>query len=309
MLHQMILWGGFNLLILALLALDLGVLQRRPHAIRLREALWWSAFWIALALFFNLAVYFWRGPEAGLNFFTAYLLEKSLSLDNIFVFLMILSYFAVPSEYQHKVLFWGVAGALVMRGLFIALGVTLLHLFHWVIYLFGLFLVITGIKLAWRSGETVEPEKNPLLRLCRKCLPFTAGYRGGAFWVREEGRRLFTPLFVVLLVIETTDVMFAVDSIPAVLAISRDPFIVYSSNVFAILGLRALFFALAGVLKLFCYLNYGLGVILAFVGVKMLIEDWYPIPVSAALGAICGILALTIAASLLYPSKEKKPTE
>jgi len=286
-----------------MLALDLGVFHRKAHVIKIKEALLWSAFWITLSLLFNLGIYFWRGPETALEFLTGYLIEKSLSVDNIFVFLLIFSYFRVPSLYQHKVLFWGILGALVMRAIFIATGVTLIQKFHWIIYIFGAFLILTGIKMALQKDKKIHPERNPVLRLFRRYMPVTDDYKEGKFFVKRVGRYLATPLFIVLLVIETTDVIFAMDSIPAILAITLDPFIVYTSNVFAILGLRALFFALAGLMRLFHYLHYGLSTILVFVGVKMLISNIYKIPVGIALGVVASILLISVIASVILPGK------
>jgi tellurite resistance protein TerC len=301
--HQLLLWGIFNLFVVGMLALDLGVFHRRAHEVRIREALVWSAFWIALSLLFNLGIYFWRDSETALEFLTGYLLEKSLSVDNIFVFLMIFTYFRVPYLHQHKVLFWGILGALIMRALFILVGITLIQQFHWVIYIMGGFLVITGIKMATQKDSDIHPERNPVLRLVRRLVPVTENYEGGRFFVRRSGRLLATPLFIVVLVVETTDVVFAVDSIPAILAITLDPFIVYTSNVFAILGLRALYFALAGIMRLFHYLPYGLSFILVFVGIKMLLVDVYKIPIGIALGTVAGVLVMSVIASIVFPPK------
>jgi tellurite resistance protein TerC len=298
-----LLWVGFNLFVIIMLALDLGVFHRRAHEVRIREALLWSAFWIMLAMLFNLGIYFWHGSQAALEFLTGYLLEKSLSVDNIFVFLMIFTYFRVPYLHQHKVLFWGILGALIMRALFILLGVTLIQRFHWVIYIMGVFLIITGIKMATQKDADIQPERNPVLRLVRRFLRVTPDYEGGRFFVRRNGQLLATPLFIVVLVVETTDVIFAVDSIPAILAITLDPFIVYTSNVFAILGLRALYFALAGVMQLFHYLPYGLSLILVFVGIKMLLVDIYKIPIGLALGTVAAVLVISVVASILFPPK------
>ncbi|MFY9269614.1 MAG: TerC family protein [Candidatus Manganitrophaceae bacterium] len=300
-------WILFNLFVLAMLALDLGVFHRKAHVVQLREALTWSGVWIVLALLFNLIIYSWHGPEAALQFLAGYLIEKSLSVDNLFVFLLLFSYFSVPTLYQHKVLFWGILGALLMRAAFIAAGVTLIEKFHWTIYLFGAFLIITGIKMALQKDKEIHPEKNPLLRLFRKWVPVTDQYEESRFFVVKEGRRWATPLFVVLLMVETTDLIFAVDSIPAILAVTRDPFIVYSSNVFAILGLRSLYFALAGIMQLFHYLHYGLSAILIFVGGKMLVSGVYKVPIGAALGVIAGILLLSVAASILLPKSAETP--
>lgn len=301
MANHVLVWVAFNLFVLAMLALDLGVFQRKAHEVHIREALAWSGVWITLALFFNVGIYVWHGSDTALEFLTGYVIEKSLSIDNIFVFLLIFTYFRVPNIHQHKVLFWGILGALLMRAAFIATGITLIEKFHWIIYVFGAFLIITGIKMALQKDKEIHPEKNPVLRLFRRLMPVTEDYADGKFFVKRDGRYLATPLFVVVLVIETTDVIFAVDSIPAVLAITRDPFIVYTSNVFAILGLRALYFALAGVMQLFHYLHYGLSAILVFVGLKMLLVDIYKIPIGLALGTVASILVISVIASILWP--------
>lgn len=301
--HALGLWIAFNLFVILMLALDLGVFHRRAHVIALKEALGWSIFWIALAVLFNVGVYFWFGPTAALEFLTGYLIEKSLSMDNIFVFVLIFSYFRVPPLYQHKVLFWGILGALIMRFLFILAGVTLIQKFHWMIYVFGVILIVTGARMAREKEKEIHPERNPLLRLARRFVPITRRYVDGRFFIRRMGRTMATPLFVVVLIVETTDIVFAVDSIPAILAITHDPFIVYTSNVFAILGLRALYFALAGLVRIFHYLHYGLSVILVFVGVKMLISDLYKIPTGIALGVVAATLGLSILLSVLRPAK------
>jgi len=303
--NQLLLWVGFNIFVIGMLALDLGVFHRKAHEVRIREALLWSAFWIILSLLFNVGVYFWRGSVVALEFLTGYLLEKSLSVDNLFVFLMIFTYFRVPYLHQHKVLFWGILGALIMRALFILIGVTLIQKFHWVIYIMGGFLIVTGIKMATQRDDEIHPERNPVLRLFRRIMPVTENYEGGRFFVRRQGAFYATPLFVVVLVVETTDVIFAVDSIPAILAITLDPFIVYTSNVFAILGLRALYFALAGIMRLFHYLPYGLSLILVFVGIKMLLVDIYKIPIGLALGTVATILIVSVLASMIWPPKEE----
>lgn len=302
--NQVLLWVAFNIFVLAMLALDLGIFHRKAHVIKIKEALAWSAFWITLALLFNLGIYFWRGPETALEFLTGYLIEKSLSLDNLFVFLLIFSYFRVPPLYQHKVLFWGILGALIMRAVFILTGITLIQKFHWVIYIFGAFLILSGIKMALQKDKKIHPERNPVLKLFRRFMPVTNGYEDSKFFIKRAGRYLATPLFVVLLVVETTDVIFAVDSIPAILGITLDPFIVYTSNVFAILGLRALYFALAGLMRLFHYLHYGLSAILVFVGIKMLLAEIYKIPVAVALGVVASILLISVIASIIRPRKE-----
>jgi tellurite resistance protein TerC len=301
--HSYLVWVSFVLFIIGLLVLDLKVLQKDDHEISIREALAWTAFWIVLALAFNAGVYFFEGTERAIEFLTAYLIEKSLSVDNIFVFLMVFSYFGIPSRYQHRVLFWGILGALVMRAAFILLGVALITRIHWIIYLFGAFLVFIGIRMALEKEKKIHPEKNPVVAAFRRFMPVTEKLEGHNFLARKDGRIAATPLLIVLLVIESTDVVFAVDSIPAVLAISRDPFLVYTSNVFAILGLRALYFAVAGIMRLFHYLNYGLAIILVFVGIKMILSDIIKIPVVAALGVISGVLVVSVVASLLFQKK------
>lgn len=307
--HQMLLWGGFGLFILAMLALDLGVFHRQAHTVSVKEALRWSGIWIALALLFNLGVYFWHGTETALAFLTGYLLEESLSVDNLFVILLILSYFNIPAAYQHKVLFWGILGALLMRAVMIIVGTTLIQMFHWILYLFGGFLVLTGIKMAFQKETEVHPENNPVIRLFTRFMPTTMAHHGEKFFVVLDGRRHATPLFIALLMVEVSDVVFAMDSIPAILAITTDPFIVYTSNVFAILGLRSLFFALAGLMGLFHYLKYGLAVVLAFIGVKMVLADVYKMPIYVALGVIAGVLLCSVLASVLRPKiPEATPT-
>jgi tellurite resistance protein TerC len=268
-----------------------------------------SALWVALALGFAVIVYFWRGPDVSLQFLTGYLIEESLSVDNLFVMLMIFSYFRVPAAYQHKVLFWGILGALVMRAIFIFTGVALIEKFHWMIYLFGALLIFTGIKMAVEKNKEIHPEHNPVLRLFRRLMPVTRDYVGGKFFVYEAGKRWATPLMVVLVLIETTDLIFAVDSVPAILSVSRDPFIVYTSNVFAILGLRSLYFALAGMMHRFHYLNYGLSVILVFVGGKMMFSDMVHIPITLALSVVMGVLMVSVGASLLTsaPARQVDP--
>jgi tellurite resistance protein TerC len=297
-------WILFNLFVLAMLALDLGVFHRRAHQVKFREALYWTAAWIAMAGVFAVAVYLWRGPTTGLEFVTGYLVEEALSIDNLFVFLVIFRYFRVPAMYQHKVLFWGIVGALVMRGIFIFAGVALIRRFHWIIYVFGVFLIYTGIKLALQHDEEIHPEQNPVLKTIRRWIPVTKDYVNGHFFVNQPG--LFaTPLFLVLVVVETTDVLFAADSIPAILAITRDPFIVYTSNVFAIMGLRSMYFALAGMMEVFHYLHYGLSVVLVFIGLKMLASNVYPMPTALALGVVAGVLAISVVLSLLFPPKKR----
>jgi tellurite resistance protein TerC len=304
--NQIGIWIAFSIFVLAMLALDLGVFHRKAHEVKIKEALIWSAVWIGLALLFNLGIYFWRGEVAALEFLTGYLLEKSLSVDNVFVFLLIFSYFRVPVLCQHKVLFWGILGALIMRAVFIAAGITLIQQFHWVIYVFGAFLIFTGIKMALQKDKEIHPEKNPVIKIFRRLMPVTKDYEESKFFVRKAGRLHATPLFVALLVVETTDVIFAVDSIPAILAITHDPFIVFTSNVFAILGLRALYFALAGIMQMFHHLHYGLSAILVFVGLKMLLADIYKFPIEIALGVVAGILLLSVIASVVRPGRNAK---
>jgi tellurite resistance protein TerC len=301
--ERIILWVAFNVFVLGMLALDLLVFNRKAHAVSLREALAWSCVWVSLALLFSLGVYFVRGGEKALEFLTGYVIEWSLSVDNLFVFLVIFSYFAVPPIYQHRVLFWGILGALVLRAIFIATGSALLANFHWMIYVFGGFLVFTGIKLLFAGEDKVEPEKNPAVRLLRRFIKVTPDYQGQQFFIRKDGRLWATPLLLVLVVVETTDVIFAVDSIPAIFAITLDPFIVYTSNVFAILGLRALFFLLAGVMEMFRYLKVGLSFVLCFVGAKMMLVDLYKIPIGISLGVVAGILGISILASFFVRPK------
>ncbi len=292
-------WIGFIVLVLAMLALDLGVSRGRKTAMPLRVAAIWTGVWIGMALLFNVGIYLWRGAEPALEFFTAYLIEKALSVDNLFVFVLIFAMFGVPALYQRRVLFWGVVGALVMRGIFIAAGSALLHRFHWLMYVFGAFLIFTALKLALGGETEIKPERNPLIRLFRRLLPITAHFEGERFFVRKAGVLMATPLLLVLLVVESTDLVFAVDSIPAVLAVTQDPFLVYTSNVFAILGLRALYFLLAGAMAKFHYLKLGLSLILGFVGVKMLAADFFKVPIALSLGVIASVLILSVVASLI----------
>lgn len=305
-------WILFNLFVIGLLLLDLLVLNRRAHAVTLREALGWSAFWITLSLGFNYLVYRTMGHEAGLQWLTGYLIEKALSVDNLFVFLLIFTYFKVPAEYQHRVLFWGVLGALVLRGLFILAGAALLAKFHFLLYILGAFLVYTGVRMAF-SGDAdpeIDPNNNPVVRFLSRRLPITRQLDGGKFFTRRDGLRFATPLLVVLVMVETTDVVFAADSIPAILAVSRDTFVVYTSNVFALLGLRALYFALASLMTLFHYLHYGLALILVFIGGKLLAEDLLrerfglELPVPVSLGIVGLLLLGSVGASLLWPKKQ-----
>ena len=304
---QLWLWIGFNAFVIVMLAIDLGVIHREAHEVSMKEAGAWSAIWVALALAFNYGVYHFMGPQAGLEFLTGYLIEKALSVDNIFVFVLIFSFFSVPPRYQHRVLFWGILGALLMRGVMIAAGAVLISEFHWIIYVFGAFLVVTGIRMATQSEHAIDPERNPVIRLVRRFVPVSTEYHGQRFWVRAEAggrlRLVATPLFVVLVLVETTDLIFAVDSIPAIFAITQDPFIVYTSNVFAILGLRALYFLLAGVIHRFHYLKLGLSAVLVFVGVKMLLAEVCKVPVGVSLGIIGLVLATAIVASLAFPKE------
>jgi tellurite resistance protein TerC len=290
-------WIAFNAFVLGMLALDLGVFHRKAHAVTMREAGIWSAVWVALALVFNAGLYFVWGAEPALQFLTGYLIEKSLSVDNVFVFVMLFSFFAVPEKYQHRVLLWGVLGALVMRGAFIVAGAYMLQQFHWIIYVFGAILLVTGIKMA-RRVEAYDPSSNPVLRLARRLLPLTDRYHGQKFWVKEGSRWVATPLFLVLLLVEATDLLFAIDSIPAIFAVTREPFLVYTANVFAILGLRAMYFLLAGVVHRFVYLKYGLAAVLVFVGAKMMLVDVYKVPVVASLAVIAILIGGAIVMSL-----------
>jgi tellurite resistance protein TerC len=296
-------WILFNVFVLAMLVLDLGVFHRRAHTVKFREALIWSIAWIALAAVFTVVIFFWHGRTPALEFVTGYVIELSLSVDNLFVFLLIFRFFQVPPIHQHKVLFWGILGALIMRAIFIAAGVSLIERFHWIVYVFGAFLIYSGIKLFFQNEAEIHPEKNPVLRLFRRWVPVTKDYVGNKFFVRNPGLYA-TPLFVVLLVVETTDLLFAVDSIPAILAITRDAFIVYTSNVFAILGLRSMYFALAGMMEMFRYLHYGLSLVLVFVGAKMLASHYVEIPTYLALTAVAGVLAISVIASVANPKSK-----
>ena len=297
-------WLLFITFIIGLLLLDLLVFNRNAHEIKLREALGWSAFWVALSLAFNYVVYRTMGPQAGLQWLTGYLVEKALSVDNLFVFLLIFNYFKVPAQYQHRILFWGVLGALILRAVFILVGGALLARFHFLIYLLGAFLMYTGVKMGL-SGDApeIDPEHNPVVRFLSRHLPITRQIEGDQFFVRRDGVRFATPLFVVLVMVETTDVVFAADSIPAILAITRDTFIVFTSNVFALLGLRAMYFALASMMPLFHYLHYGLSLILVFIGAKILLESFFAIPMPVALGVVGGLLVLSVLASLIWPKQ------
>ncbi|MDH4226776.1 MAG: TerC family protein [Deltaproteobacteria bacterium] len=296
-------WILFTLFIIAMLAVDLGLFHRKTHAVSVKEALVWSAVWIGLALAFNVIIYYWKGEEAAFQFFTGYLIEKSLSVDNIFVFLQVFAYFGLPAMYQHRVLFYGVLGAIVMRLIFIIAGVALIAKFHWIIYVFGAFLVLTGAKMAVGGNKPVHPEKNLLLKLLSRFIPVSKDFADGKFLTKRNGVLMATPLLAILLVIETTDVIFAVDSVPAILAITTDPFIVYSSNIFAIMGLRSLYFAFSGIVGHFRFIHYGLAAILTFVGIKILISDIYKVPTVAALAAIAAFLTLSMLASARWPKK------
>ena len=300
-----ILWTVFGAVVVVVLALDLGVFHRKAHEIGFREALLWSGVWVGLAVAYTGLVW-WLHPKGAykaLEFLTAYLVEESLSVDNLFVFLLIFSYFAASSQYQHNVLFWGILGAMVFRALFIVGGVALIQTFHWFLYVFGAILIVSGAKMAVQNSRTIAPEKNPVLKLFRRFVPVATDYAGTKFFIRRDGRLLATPLFVVLLVLETTDIVFAMDSIPAVLGITRDTFVVYTSNIFAIMGLRALYFVLAGAMELFHHLRFGLSAVLVFIGAKMLLGHWYEMPVGVALSVVAGLLALSLIASLVWPKK------
>jgi tellurite resistance protein TerC len=299
-------WVGFNLLVLILLVVDLGVFHREAHEVKPKEATIWSVIWISLALLFNVFIYFEFGQQQALDFLTGYLIEKSLSVDNLFVFVLIFSYFNVPARYQHRILFWGIVGALLMRAGLIAVGAFLLAQFSWVIYVFGAFLIYTGIRMALEKESSVEIEANPLIKLVRRWFPVTNKYHDQKFFIREAGRRVVTPMFVVLVLIESTDLVFALDSIPAIFAVTKDTFIVYTSNIFAILGLRSLYFLLANVINKFYLLKYGLAIVLTFIGVKMVIEHWVHIPTFVSLGVVAFVLVASVVASLIWPEKAKE---
>jgi tellurite resistance protein TerC len=302
-------WILFNLFALGMLVLDLKVFHRPGHAIRFREALGWSLMYVALAFAFAGILYFWQGPQSGLEFLTGYVLELSLSVDNLFIFLVIFNFFAVPDEQQHRVLFWGILGALILRGIFIGAGVGLIHRFHWLLYLFGGLLIYSGIRVCVMGNHQIDPAANPIVRAFRAWMPVTDDYQGGRFFVRnaqDKGRLYATPLLIVLLVIETTDVLFAVDSIPAILAITLNAFIVYTSNVFAILGLRSMYFAVSGLMKVFRFLHYGLAVILILVGTKMVLANRFHIPIHVTLGVVAGVLLVSIAVSVVFPAPNQK---
>ncbi len=294
-------WIGFIAFVILMLAIDLGVFHRKSHAVSFKESLAWTVVWIGLAMLFNAIVYFWKGPEKSIEFLTGYIIELSLSVDNLFIFILIFSYFRVPPEYQHKVLFWGILGALVMRVVFIFAGVALINKFHWIIYLFGAIIIFSGIKMLFQKDKKIEPEKNYLIRFIKRIVPVTKSYHGDKFFVKMRNDIwVVTPLFIVLVFVEITDLIFAVDSIPAILAITTDTFIVFTSNVFAILGLRSLYFALAGMINLFRFLHIGLSVILIFIGLKMVFSDVFKISIEYALITVLGILLSSIAASLIF---------
>ena len=301
--HIYLWWLIFGGVIIGLLTLDIAVFNRKAHEVSLTESLWWSLFWTVIAMLFGIVVYYSSGHDGVLVYLTAYVVERALSMDNLFVFLLIFTYFQVPDKYQHRILFWGIIGALAMRFIFIFAGIALITKFHWVLYVFGVILIYSGIKMLSDDDEEIEPEKNPVIKLFRKIMPVAENYKGGRFFIRRNLKWYATPMFIVLLVIETSDVIFAVDSIPAVLSLSQDTFIVYTSNIMAILGLRALYFALAGIMKIFRFLNYGLSIILSFVGVKMLISGFYVISTFMSLAVICVVLALSIFASLAFPEE------
>jgi tellurite resistance protein TerC len=306
---QHLMWIVFCLTVLILLALDLGVFHRKSQQIGVKEAMIWSIIWIAVAAVFDVLVYFWHGQETAVEFAAAYIVERTLSVDNLFVFLLIFSYFKVPAHYHYRVLFWGILAALVLRAMFIVSGIALIQTFHWVIYLFGAFLIFTGIKIALKKDDDVEDmSQNPVLGLCKRFIPTQEKYDGDKFFSHMDGRMLATPLFLVLVVVETSDLIFALDSVPAVLAITIDPFVAYSSNIFAVLGLRALYFALAGCMLMFRYLNSGITIILIFVGAKMLVSGFYEVPVSLALGVIALVLTASVVLSLLWP-EDKSSTQ
>jgi tellurite resistance protein TerC len=299
-------WVGFIAFVLAVLALDLGVFNRTPHVVRAKEAAIMTAFWVGLALLFAGGLGWFVDRQTALTFLTGYVIEESLSVDNIFVIVLIFQYFAVPAKYQHRVLFWGILGALVMRGVFIGVGAALLARFEWIIYVFGAILVVTGLRMALKQDEEFDGEQNPVVKFVRRFLPVTHEYDGKHFFTVQNGRRYATPLLVVLVLVEATDLIFAVDSIPAIFGITRDPFIVFTSNIFAVMGLRSLFFLLASVVTKFHLLKYGLAVILTFIGTKMLLEHWIHIPIMASLGVVLVVLAASIVGSLIWPQARQK---
>ena len=300
-------WLVFGTIILVLLVLDLKVFHRKSGVITIKQSLLWTAFWISLALLFNIGIWLWHGGKPALNFLTCYLIEESLSVDNLFVFLMVFSFFAVPAAYQHKVLFWGIIGAIVLRLAFIEAGATLLNNFGWVFYIFGAFLIYAALRMAFQKETEIKPERNPVIRVFRKFFGTTENYEEDKFFIKRFGKYVATPLLIVVIVIETTDLVFAMDSIPAAFSITTDKFIVYTANIFAILGLRSLYFALAGIMPLFHYLKYGLVVVLTFVGVKMILEHHYhyEMPTALALGVVVGVLAIAVAASVIRNRRNK----
>ena len=302
-------WVGFIAFVLAMLSLDLGVFQRKVHEVKPKEAALWTAVWVGLALIFAGGLGWFYGSEPALTFLTGYVIEESLSMDNIFVIVLIFNYFAVPKQFQHRVLFYGIVGALIMRGIFIALGTALLAKFEWIIFVFGAMLVITGVRMAFKHDERFDADQNPIVKMVRKIFPLTSDFDGKHFFTMQNGRKMATPLLLVLILVEFTDLIFAIDSIPAIFGVTRDPFIVYTSNIFAVLGLRSLYFLLASVIERFHLLKYGLAIILTFVGVKMLIERWVHIPILASLAVIVGVLVLSIIASLIWPPPPPPRTE
>jgi tellurite resistance protein TerC len=301
-----LLWASFIAFVLAMLAVDLGVFHKKAHEVSLREAGIWSAVWVAFAAAFNVGVYLWFGPQRGLEFTTGYLIEKALAVDNIFVFVVIFATFGIPALYQHRVLFWGVLGALVLRAVFILAGGAFLQRFHWAIYVFGGLLALTGIKLLLQRNEELHPERNQVVKLFQRFFPVSHELSGDRFTVVRDGRRYATPLLLALVAVEVSDLVFAVDSIPAIFAVTSDPFIVFTSNIFAILGLRSLYFLLAGIITKFAYLKVGFSFVLLFVGFKMLVMDFYKVPIAASLAIIAGILGLSVVASLVWPPKPEK---
>jgi tellurite resistance protein TerC len=302
-------WVGFIAFVLAMLALDLGVFQRKVHEVKPKEAATWTAIWVALAFAFAGGLWFFKGPEPALTFLTGYVIEESLSMDNIFVIVLIFDYFLVPKAYQHRVLFYGILGALLMRGIFIALGTVLLAKFQWIIYVFGGMLIVTGVRMAFKHDESFDADQNPVVKIVRKFVPLTSQYHGKHFFTVENGRRMATPLLLVLVLVEFTDLIFAIDSIPAIFGVTRDPFIVYTSNIFAVMGLRSLYFLLASVIEKFHLLKYGLAIILTFVGVKMIAEAWVHVPILVSLGVILGVLVISILASLKWPAAPQPAAE
>jgi tellurite resistance protein TerC len=293
------LWIAFGVIIITLLVIDLGVVNRKAHTITTRQAAIWTGVWISLALLFNLAIYFWRGPQTALEFFTGYVIEYSLSVDNLFVFVILFSAFGVPQSQQHRVLFWGILGALILRGILITFGVVMIERFFWIAYIFGAFLIYSGLKIGFKKESEPHPEKNPILRLARKFLPITKRNYQGKFMMRRNGKLFFTPLVLVLIAVETTDLVFALDSVPAIFGITHDPFVIYTSNIFAIMGLRSLYFLLAKAMGKFHFLQHALSVILVFIGVKMVIAHFYEVPIGISLGVVIGLLVLAVILSLL----------